>query len=212
MGNLNPFIGTVGGKPIQMEVSTTIWYLNEVILKGGFIAKMKYITNVKEIEQENYYSAFCYISKYDTEIYLNSGHPKNINTKHCHNTGSPNTKYCHKMYARRRSEASNSSKVSNTKSKLLSNLDVPGFIVQNNAKTQTQLLPPTVNVQTEIEKRDLTDFFCSHTSKSLDQLIHQTSKMQNAQITLQRQNKMLHGKNPRSLLKYVFGSNMWKKY
>ena len=116
------------------------------------------------------------------------------------------------MYARRRSEASNSLKVSNTKSKFLSNLDVPGFIVQNNAKTQTQLLPLNVNIQTEIQKRDLTDFFFSHTSKSLDQLIHQTSKMQNAQITLQRQNKMLHGKNPRSLLKYVFGSNMWKKY
>ena len=86
VGNLNPFIGTAGGKPIQMEVSTTIWYLNEVILKGGFIAKMKYITNVKENEQENYNSAFCYFSKYDTEIYLNLGHPKKINTKHCHLT------------------------------------------------------------------------------------------------------------------------------
>ena len=67
-------------------------------------------------EHENYYSTFRYISKYDTEIYLSSEHPTH------QKIDSPNTKHCHKLYARPRSEASSSSKVSNTKSKRLSNL------------------------------------------------------------------------------------------
>ena len=133
-------------------------------------------------EHENYYSAFRYISKYDTEIYLSSEHPN------LQKIGSPNTKHCHKMYARRRSEASSSSKVSNTKSKRLSNLDVSDFIVQNKIKTQTQLLA-TANIQKEEGKRDLASFVFSRTSKSLDELISQTWKMQNAQITLERQTK-----------------------
>ena len=92
------------------------------------------------------------------------------------------------MCARSRSEASSSSKVSNTKSKRLSNLDVSDFIVQNNIKTQTQLLA-TANIQKEEGKRDLASFIFSRTSKSLDELISQTWKMQNAQITLERQTK-----------------------
>ena len=55
-------------------------------------------------EHENYYSAFQYISKYDTEIYLSWELPNPPKI------GSPNTKHCYKLYARRRSEASNSSK------------------------------------------------------------------------------------------------------
>ena len=92
------------------------------------------------------------------------------------------------MYARQRSEASSSSKVSNTKSKLLSNLDVSDFIVQNKIKTQTQLLA-TANIQNEEGKRDFPSFVFSNTSKSLDEPISQTWKMQNAQITLERQAK-----------------------
>ena len=102
--------------------------------------------------------------------------------------GSPNTKHCHEMYTRRTSEASSSSKVSNTKSKLLSNLDVSDFIVQNKIKTQTQLLA-TANIQKEEGKRDFASFVFSPTSKSLNELISQTWKMQNAQITLERQTK-----------------------
>ena len=79
------------------------------------------------------------------------------------------------MYDRRRSEASNSSKVSNTKLKLLSNSDVSDFMLQNNIKTQTQLLA-TATIQKEEGKRDLASFVSSHTSKSLDELISQTSK------------------------------------
>ena len=102
--------------------------------------------------------------------------------------GSPNTKHCHKMYARRRSEASSSSKVSNTKSKRLSNLDVSDFIVKNKIKTQTQLLA-TANIQKEVGKRNLASFVFSHISKSLDELISQNWKMQNAQITLEQHAK-----------------------
>ena len=57
------------------------------------------------------------------------------------------------MCARSRSEASSSSKVSNTKSKRLSNLDVSHFIVKNNVKTQTQMLA-TATIQKEEDKRD----------------------------------------------------------
>ena len=133
-------------------------------------------------EHENYYSAFRYISKYDTETYLSSEYPN------FQKIGSPNTKHCHKMYGRRRSEASSSSKVSNTKSKRLSNLDVSDFIVQNKVKTQKQLLA-TTNIQKEEGKRDLASFVFSCTSKSLHELISQTWKMQNAQITLEQQTK-----------------------
>ena len=45
-------------------------------------------------EHENYYSAFRYISKYDTEIYLSSEHPN------LQKISSPNTKHCHKIYTR----------------------------------------------------------------------------------------------------------------
>ena len=78
----------------------------------------KYKIVIHFSEHENYDSAFRYINKYDTEIYLSSERPnlQKIDT--------PNTKHCHKTYARRRSEASGSSNVSNTKSKRLSNLDV----------------------------------------------------------------------------------------
>ena len=133
-------------------------------------------------EHENYYSAFRYISKHDAEIYLSSEHPN------LQKIGSRNTKHCHKMYARRRLEAPSSSKVSNTKSKRLSNLDVPDFIVQNKIKTQVQLLA-TANFQKEEGKRDLASFVFSSTSKGLDELISQTWKMQNAQIALERQTK-----------------------
>ena len=92
------------------------------------------------------------------------------------------------MYARQISEASSSSKVSNTKSKHLFNLDVSDFIVQNNIKTQTQLLA-TANIQKEEGKKNLASFVFSRTSKSLDELTSQTWKMQNSQITLQRQRK-----------------------
>ena len=111
-------------------------------------------------EHENYYSAFRYISKYDTEIYLSSEHPN------LQKISSPNTKHCHKMYARRRSEASSSSKVSNTKSKRLSNLDVSHFIVKNNVKTQTQMLA-TATIQKEEDKRDWLTLFSPTHQKAL---------------------------------------------
>ena len=121
-------------------------------------------------EHVHYHSAFWYISKYDTEIYLSSKHPN------LQKVGSPNTKDCHKMYFRQRLEASSSSKVSNTKSKRLSNLDVSDFIKQNNVKTQTQLLA-TSNIQKEEGKRDLASFVFFRTSKSIYELISQTWKM-----------------------------------
>ena len=92
------------------------------------------------------------------------------------------------MYVSSRSEASSSSKVSNTKSKRLSNLDVSHFIVKNDIKTQTQMLA-TANIQKDKGKINLASFVFSHTSKSLDELISQTWTMQNAQITLARQTK-----------------------
>ena len=90
------------------------------------------------------------------------------------------------MYAT--SAASCSLKVSNTKWKSLSYLNVSNFIVQNNIKTQTQLLA-TTNIQKEESKRDVGIFVFSRTSKSLDELMSQTSKRQNAQIKLQQQTK-----------------------
>ena len=92
------------------------------------------------------------------------------------------------MYARPRSEASSSSKVTNTNLKRFSNLDVSDFIVQNNIKTKTHLLA-AANIQKEEGKRDLASFIFFRTSKGLDELISQTWQMQNAQITLERQTK-----------------------
>ena len=60
--------------------------------------------------------------------------------------------------------------------------------MQNNIKTQTQLLA-TTNIQKEESKRDVGIFVFSRTSKSLDELMSQTSKRQNAQINLQQQTK-----------------------
>ena len=130
-------------------------------------------------EHEDYYSSFRYISKFDTEIYLRSEH---LNLQ---KIGWPNTKHCHKLYPRRRPEASSSSTVSKSKSKCLSDIDISDFIVQNNINTQLQLLA-TANIHKEEGKRDLASFFFCRTSKILNELISQTWKMQNAQITLYR--------------------------
>ena len=112
IGNHSPFIGLAQQKTIQMKVSTTIWHLNEAVLKDGFIAKL-----------------FIFQSMKITTIFFNTlgnTKPKYILVQ---NTSISNS---HKMSDRRRSEASSSlKKNSNTKSKRLSNLDVSEFRVQN---------------------------------------------------------------------------------
>ena len=47
----------------------------------------------------------------------------------------------------------------------------------------------TANIQKDKGKKDLASFVFSRTSKSVDELISQTWKMQNAQITLVRETK-----------------------
>ena len=94
-------------------------------------------------EHENDYSTFCYVSIYDSKIYLSSGNPN------LWKVVSSTSKHCHKIYARRGSEALSPSKVSNTKSKRLSNLVGSDFIVLNNVKTQAKKLGTAANIQKE---------------------------------------------------------------
>ena len=67
---------------------------------------------------------------------------------------------------------------------LLSNLDVADLIEKNGIKCDPELLE-IANEQKQEGKKDLADFVLSRSSKSLNDLIHQTWKMKDASSTLQ---------------------------
>ena len=147
--------------------------------KRSFEEKHGIIVNFSD--HEGYYSAYCYISKYDETVFHSRGHP-NLDE-----VGSPRTKRCQQSYRKRRSAGQSEEKTGHAKKiQRLSNLEVFDFIVKEEIKTETELLA-VANEQRQEGKKDLANFVLSRTSKSLNDLIEQTWKMRKASLTLERQ-------------------------
>ena len=136
-------------------------------------------------EHENYYSTYKYVCKTDNEVFLSEGHP-NLDE-----LGSPRTKSCHKSYAKKRASASNGDNTSSKKKKVsLSNSDVSDFIIKNNIKNEINLLA-VAKIQKDEGKKDLADFILRRNSKTIQELIKQSWKMENACLAIERE-KMNH--------------------
>ena len=131
---------------------------------------------------DNYYAAYKYVTKSDESVYLSEGHPDLTDI------GSPKTKQCIKAYRVTRKQNSTSSEynknnenITNKKPKVqhLSNLDVSEYMIEHNIKSETKLLAKA-NDQKIAGKKDLANFVLNRSSKSLQDLMSSTWRMQGA--------------------------------
>ena len=138
-------------------------------------------------DHDGYYTAYKYVKKHDTMVYHSTEHP-NLDE-----VASPKTKRCQQFYLkRRRNQRDNATErnavecpTTSKRMKKLSNLEVADFIEKNGIKCETELLA-IANAQKQEGKKDLADFVLSRNSKSLNDLIQQTWKMNDASLALQR--------------------------
>ena len=138
-------------------------------------------------DHDGYYTAYKYISKCDEKSNHSLNHP-NLNE-----IGSPKTKNFQRAYCQRPSGSQagtntgqNNLEPDSKRMKRLSNIDVSELIVKYNIKNQTELLA-IANEQKEEGKKDLAGFVLSRSSKSPDELVQQTWRMNDASSTLKRQ-------------------------
>lgn len=139
---------------------------------------------------DNYYTAYQYITKSDPMVFHSLNHP---NLKQI---GSPRTKQCikaNRRYSNQRDATSSTGEASKEKKKKsskknpsrLSNLEVSDFMIENNIKSDTELFA-VANEQKNAGKKDLANFVLSRSSKSLQDLISSTWRMQQASTKLHR--------------------------
>ena len=149
----------------------------------------KYGVVVNFSDHDGYYTAYKYIRKYDANIYHSPNHPNLDEVR------SPKTKNCHSAYRKKRTArrvgtaSENGGEPPNDppekKIKKLSNIDMSEFIQKHDIRDQTSLLA-IANNQREEGKKDLACFVLSRSFKSLDELIKQTWRMQEASAVLTR--------------------------
>ena len=135
---------------------------------------------------DNYYSAFKYISKSDKDVYQSSDHPN------LQEIGSPKTKKCVSVYRANKqneqtlSQGNSEQNITKTvKPKRLSNLDVSEFMLAQNIKTQTGLFA-IADEQKKEGKKDLANYVLSRSTKSINDLIENTWKMESASKRMRR--------------------------
>jgi len=153
----------------------------------------RYGINVNFSESaENYYNAYRYVTKTDTNVYESPNHPD------LRQIGSPKTKYCMKAYQQKHKNARQlkhkqqnepeQTTVKPPKVRRLSNLDVSEFLVKHNITTDTELYAKA-HEQQEDGKKDLAQFVLSRNAKSLQNIIATTWKMRSAAEQLARKEK-----------------------
>ena len=137
-----------------------------------------------------FYAAYEYVTKQDTDVYLSPGHP-NLD-----DIGSPMTITCVRAYreSSNRKRAQQDTSVQNQTNKInkirrLSNIEVSEFLIKNNIKRQTEL-NAVANAQSKEGKKDLANFVLSRSTKSLQELMENTWKMESAQAQLTRQKQL----------------------
>ena len=146
-------------------------------------------------KHDNYYSAYKYVCKSDSEVYHSEEHPD------LKDVAPPRTTVSTKAYrlSRKRTESAAStdatadngdksgpSKHSASKIKRLSNLDVSEYIVSNNIHTEIELLA-AAKIRKEEGQKDLANFVLSRSPKALKDLLENSWKMHNSCSTLQRE-------------------------
>ena len=130
---------------------------------------------------DNYYSAYKYVTKSDSNFHCSDNHPN------LQEIGSPQTKNSTKAYRRKHKSSSlNETDTKKTKLKRLTNFEVSQFIVLENTKTDTELFAKAQQ-QKEAGKFELANFLLSRSPKALSDLMENTWKMQGA-ITKVNQN------------------------
>lgn len=159
-------------------------------VKKQLLEKYGIVVNFSE-QHGNYYSAYKYVCKKDTEVYKSANHPD------LQEVGSPVTKTCMAVYKnncskKRRLVAQESTTNSETKKcakpkqpRRLSNLDVSEFLIKNNIRSQEELLAKAFE-QKEAGKKDLAQFLLNRSEKSRLDLLSTTWKMQEARAQIER--------------------------
>ena len=141
---------------------------------------------------DNYYSAYKYISKSDTNVYHSKHHP---NLK---DVGFPQTTKSTQALRKRSLDTKNSktdngecSRSANTensakKTKRLSNITVAEFITNNNIKRDIELMS-LANARKLEGLTDLAEFIYNRSPKTISDLIQNAWKMHDAASTLERE-------------------------
>ena len=135
---------------------------------------------------DNYHSAYQYVTKQDTEVFLSPNHP-NLSE-----IGSPRTKTCIRAYResrkRKQNENTNGQQEKAKKIRRLSNFEVSEFLVANQIKSETELLA-LADAQSKEGKNDLANFILCRSNKAIQELIDNTWRLQNARAKLDRKKK-----------------------
>ena len=160
-----------------------------VQVKKSILQKEKISINFSD-HHSYYIAAYKYVCKSDSDVFHSEGDP---NLK---NISSPKTKLSTLAYrqSRKRTIPTESSpsktlmvkESGNNKKKpcRLSNLDVSDFIVENQLKTITELFAIAKQRKSDGQK-DLAHFVLSRSSKSLNELMDKTWKMENASADIE---------------------------
>ena len=135
---------------------------------------------------DNYHSAYQYVTKQDTQVFLSHTHP-NLSK-----IGSPRTKACVRAYResqkRKQNENRNAQQEMAKKIRRLSNLEVSEFLVANQIKSEVELLA-LADAQRKEGKKDLASFILCRSNKAIQELIDNTWRLQNARAKLDRKKK-----------------------
>ena len=151
-------------------------------VKNALNTSYKVVVNFSE-SHDNYYSAYKYICKTDTEVFHSAEHP---NLKEI---GSPRTKMSTKAYRKSKQRNAEQQEEHSSqqikKPKRLSNYEVSEFLVENTVKNTTELFAKA-NEQKKAGKTDLANFILSRSSKALNDLIDNTWAMEGASAKITR--------------------------
>ena len=146
----------------------------------------------------NYYTAFKYVTKEDSEYEQSAGHPNLLNV------AGPSTSKAHEAMQKRRTMAKkrsvgkeaihckpttdNSVEKHANRRKRLSSYEVSQIILSNNLKDRTELMAHA-NMQKNEGKTDLAEFVINRGNKVINELIKNAWEMDEAQKTLRRREK-----------------------
>ena len=156
-------------------------------VKESISSKEGIVVNFSD-NHDNYYSAYRYICKDDDSVHHSKHHP-NLD-----DVASPWTKKSTQAYRQARksyaqenpTHAPQKKKQKTTCRKLLTQFEVSEFLLKNNIRRDTELFYEA-NKRKEEGQTDLAAFVLSRSSKSLNDLIENTWRMNNAKASIERE-------------------------
>ena len=156
-------------------------------VKGSISLKEVIVVNFSD-NHGNYYSAYRYTCKDDNSVHHSKHHP-NLD-----NVASPQTKKSTQAYRQARksyaqenpADAPQKKKQKTTSRKRLTQFEVSEFLVKNNIHRDTDLFYEANKRKSE-GQTDFAAFLLFRSSKSLNDLIENTWKMNNAKASIERE-------------------------